>query len=562
MFSSLGNGIEKRIRGVKLNTATYDVHGLVTRVYADDHMLALSIQDFLRSFRGQPEAEAGFLTTAEGTNGLKAKLDSNSDNVILGEGDDAATAPILVDVLTGQTTLIPGTSYRTTGVAAADTTVGPAMQTKVANHRAAGISTDIITYCLTGHSQSRVTMAYGAMSGAGYFGSPAPKVTGLKWGRQGWNFGITTAPVYTGTGAISATPVGAGTFTTPASSAVDCTGLTGGDLVRCAAQGALAPTGAGGTPVLGATVRTVDLRQTVDVYVGTGSTVQDSLDTLFTTAGLAKLDSTKTLWFYNRTAHTSLMAAEGANMLGFTAQGIRYGLAGWNASYGEQQLAPGNSYAYLTVAAGAGVDTTAPTVSSMSAGSITTSSALINRVAGEPATMKVEYGTVPGVYSAIPVNNTVLNANKTVPLSGLNGGTTYYYRVTSYDGQANGTVSAEGSFTTVAACTPGRPSLSLSAPAPFWVSYADYTARLLSINWTISNTGTNGATNVAITGSTNTNGVSISTALPASVGSIGAASSAVVTLKYNVPLTTGSWRTSTTASAGDDCGGTGYTYPY
>ena len=58
MVSSLGKGIEKHIRGVKLNTATYDVHGLVTRVYADDHMLALAIQDFLRSFRGQPEAKA------------------------------------------------------------------------------------------------------------------------------------------------------------------------------------------------------------------------------------------------------------------------------------------------------------------------------------------------------------------------------------------------------------------------------------------------------------------------------------------------------------------------
>ena len=58
MPSRLGNGIAKRIEGIQLNTATYDVHGPVTRVYADDHMLALAIQDFLRSFRGQPEAEA------------------------------------------------------------------------------------------------------------------------------------------------------------------------------------------------------------------------------------------------------------------------------------------------------------------------------------------------------------------------------------------------------------------------------------------------------------------------------------------------------------------------
>ena len=58
MPSRLGKGIDKRIRGNQPNMATYDVHGVVTRVYADDHLLALAIQDFLRSFRGQPEAKA------------------------------------------------------------------------------------------------------------------------------------------------------------------------------------------------------------------------------------------------------------------------------------------------------------------------------------------------------------------------------------------------------------------------------------------------------------------------------------------------------------------------
>jgi hypothetical protein len=54
MPGRLGKTIEKRIQGLRLNTATYDVHGLVTRVYADDHLLALAVQDFLRPFRGQP----------------------------------------------------------------------------------------------------------------------------------------------------------------------------------------------------------------------------------------------------------------------------------------------------------------------------------------------------------------------------------------------------------------------------------------------------------------------------------------------------------------------------
>ncbi|MBE0428765.1 MAG: hypothetical protein IBX61_02710 [Thermoleophilia bacterium] len=57
MPGSLGESIEKRIRGGRLNAATYFVHGLVTRVNTDDHLLALAVQDFLRPFRGQPYAE-------------------------------------------------------------------------------------------------------------------------------------------------------------------------------------------------------------------------------------------------------------------------------------------------------------------------------------------------------------------------------------------------------------------------------------------------------------------------------------------------------------------------
>jgi len=128
-------------------------------------------------------------------------------------------------------------------------------------------------------------------------------------------------------------------------------------------------------------------------------------------------------------------------------------------------------------------------------------------------------------------------------------------------GDTNGVLDVMLADNSLIGCTAARPSLTLSKTSTYWGSYAAYTARLLSVNWTISNTGSNGATNVAITGSTNTNGVTISTLLPASVGNISAGSSAMKTLVYNVPLTTGGWWTSTTASAGDDCGGTGYTYP-
>jgi len=56
--SRLGDQIEKHIQGAKRNAATYNFHGIVTRVYADNHLLALAIQDFLRPFRGDPGEEA------------------------------------------------------------------------------------------------------------------------------------------------------------------------------------------------------------------------------------------------------------------------------------------------------------------------------------------------------------------------------------------------------------------------------------------------------------------------------------------------------------------------
>jgi hypothetical protein len=174
--------------------------------------------------------------------------------------------------------------------------------------------------------------------------------------------------------------------------------------------------------------------------------------------------------------------------------------------------------------------------------------------------MKVEYGTTSGVYTNT-VNNTVLNANKTVGLSGLSASTTYYVRATTYDGNANGTVSTEFSFTTAAPpCTPGKPGLSVSLGSVFWASYADYTARELSVNYTINNTGATDAYAVQITGATSSWGVTLSTAVPVSLGNIAAAGSAGTTLKHHVPPGVTKFRTTISAAASDACG-TGYTYP-
>ncbi|MHB8859203.1 MAG: right-handed parallel beta-helix repeat-containing protein [Thermoleophilia bacterium] len=107
----------------------------------------------------------------------------------------------------------------------------------------------------------------------------------------------------------------------------------------------------------------------------------------------------------------------------------------------------------------------------------------------------------------------------------------------------------------------GKPSLSLVAPTPFWNSYADYVADIISVNWTVNNTGSTEAWNVQVTANTNTNGVTLASALPAAIGNgnILAGSSGSVTLMYNVPQGVVSWTSTLTVSVQD---GAGYLYSY
>lgn len=567
-----------------------------------------TVRGYIDSYYGGSQSggglngEAGFrMTKAD----LVSALDSNNDispkyaslptsgtvpgpttvTGVLGEGDDAANRPVLIDNLMARIDVIPGTEFRCNwnvdGSCFANSSIST-IRSIVDNHKAAGFSTDIVDYCVSSQAAGPSTNGFGIIAQVpGALSSDTsliPKVHILDYSRNGWrNFVANTS----GANSVVSPESSAGGFTAPGtppgtvpptscdSSATDLA------LVECQANWAIAANlgnvsnGQMSTDIIGAAGQSVDVRSgtilTMDTATTTNNNLQVPISTLFSTSGLAQLSPTLSTVLVGRT-QMGETSAIGLKMLGYNliaGGSINEGIPRWNGTEGELQAVTGDNLPTQSIAvftsAGA-VDTTGPSVTSVGSSNVTTNSADIDRVAGEPATMKVEYGTTSGVYTDT-VNNTVLNANKIVSLSGLNDGTTYYYRATSYDGQANGTVSAEGSFTTVAACTPAKPSLTLSKTSTYWVDYAAYTARQLSVNWTISNTGTNGATNVAITGSTNTNGVTISTLLPASVGSIGAGSSAMKTLVYNVPLTTGGWWTSSTASAGDDCGGTGYTYP-
>ncbi len=99
---------------------------------------------------GDGDNEYGFVYP---TTQYTSSVDSNSDGIFCGVGDDMANRPVLVDnLLSTLSTLIPGTSIRNTWNISSTTTGGmsPAaiagVKAKVNAHREAGFSADISIY--------------------------------------------------------------------------------------------------------------------------------------------------------------------------------------------------------------------------------------------------------------------------------------------------------------------------------------------------------------------------------------------------------------------------------
>jgi hypothetical protein len=89
---------------------------------------------------------------------------------------------------------------------------------------------------------------------------------------------------------------------------------------------------------------------------------------------------------------------------------------------------------------------------------------------------------------------------------------------------------------------------------------ANYTARLMNIDFDIQNTGGNSAYNTSITSSTASSTVTSQTTMPVSIGVVATGSTVSTTLQYTVPMGVSSFIVNVYASADDGCGN-GYTYP-
>ena len=134
------------------------------------------------------------------------------------------------------------------------------------------------------------------------------------------------------------------------------------------------------------------------------------------------------------------------------------------------------------------LDTTAPTVSSVTSTNVTGGSAIITWTSSEPTTSQVEYGPTISYGSLTAVDTTLVTAHSTL-LTGLNPQTTYNYRVRSVDAAGNERIGANQTFTTLAAppdATPPSIPTNLAAVA--------VSATQINLSWNAS------TDNVAVAG--------------------------------------------------------------
>src|SRR3989344_1475867 len=131
-------------------------------------------------------------------------------------------------------------------------------------------------------------------------------------------------------------------------------------------------------------------------------------------------------------------------------------------------------------------DTTPPTISSVSASSITQNSATITWTTNENADTQVEYGLTTA-YGSQTTLDLSLVTSQSVSLSGLLASTLYHYRVKSKDASNNLATSVDFTFTTtVIDTTPPSIPTNLSASA--------ISSSQINLSWTAS------TDNVGVTG--------------------------------------------------------------
>ena len=125
------------------------------------------------------------------------------------------------------------------------------------------------------------------------------------------------------------------------------------------------------------------------------------------------------------------------------------------AGLGGDLLASVGSGSYTGVA----LDTTPPTISSISSSGVTTSGATVSWNTNEASDTQVEYGATTSYGSQTALNSSLVTSHSAT-LSGLSASTLYHYRVKSRDAAGNLSTSGDNTFTTQAPPDTTPPTIS------------------------------------------------------------------------------------------------------
>jgi len=199
------------------------------------------------------------------------------------------------------------------------------------------------------------------------------------------------------------------------------------------------------------------------------------------------------------------------------------------------------------------IDGTRPVISGVSVTPDPCGHVTVSWTTDEPTTGAAQAGYL-GMNAA---SDSYLGTSHSIEISGLTPGSSYPVTITATDPAGNVSSASGGSFTAPVSV---KPALTLSGVSVFWASYADYSQRLLSVSFSLSNNGAGPAYGVAFTGSSATNGVTLNTTTPMLVGDVASGATTNVPVKYYVPEGVNTFNVGVTFSGEDVCGNS-YAYP-
>ncbi|MCL6093841.1 MAG: rhodanese-like domain-containing protein [Actinobacteria bacterium] len=324
---------------------------------------------------------------------LMALLDDNNNGVIGDAGDNPSNDPLVIDMRSWtdyQATPGTGMSHGHIPGAINLGMVNPAYTYKdidqpdslqfIRSELAKHANKTIVLACYSGHTDKLAEMALGSVAQAGYFGSPAPDIAALKWGNLEWNSAAEpsvlaevtpgTKDIYVHTYGMETTP-----HPLPAPGAYpvinNTTSTEPAEITRAADDLSLHATnppfifpGTGTGQVNDSNIgnyTVVDVRSAADYAYGhiTGA-VNIPYQQLFAKDGggnytnLLSIDTSKPVIVYANGQQESNAAVIGLNALGIRNagapdQGLRYGLAAWNNSYGMEFNANTEEHNYPVV---------------------------------------------------------------------------------------------------------------------------------------------------------------------------------------------------------------------